>query len=135
MRFCLWRYCISRGYCKLLNPVWVSLNLVVTLVPPFDKELKLNMVTEGNQSGWSLDEKQLASVVEAMQRTEPGATDVFYLREGSGNLSLEWLNKEMDGWTTSRKRFGAYALYHLERTTSQAGTTTEEDQIAWYLTT
>jgi len=116
-------YCISRGYCRLLNPVWVSLNLVVTLMPPFDKQLKLNMVTEGNQSGWSLDEKQLASVVARIQGAEPGATDIFYIREGRGNLSLEWLNKEMGAWTTSRRRFGAMALYHIERKTSEARTT------------
>ena len=89
------QYCISRGYCKCLNPVWVSLNLVLTLVSPFDKELKLNRVTEGNHLGWSLDEKALASVVETIQRTEPGSTNIFYIREGSGNLNLEWLNKEM----------------------------------------
>ena len=114
-------YCISRGYLKPLNPVWMSLNLIVTLVPPFDRELKLNMVTEGNYLGWSLDEKALCSVVSRIQDAEPGTTDIFYLREGLGNLNLEWLNEKVVYWTTSRKRFGSYALYHLERRIPEAG--------------
>jgi hypothetical protein len=114
-------YCISRGYLKPLNPVWMSLNLVVTLVPPFDRELKLNMVTEGNYLGWSLDEKALCSVVSRIQDAEPGTTDIFYLREGLGNLNLEWLNEKVVSWTASRKRFGSYALYHLERKIREAG--------------
>jgi len=108
-------YCISRGYCKLLNPVWMSLNRVVTLSPPFDKELKLNMFTEGNYLLGPLDEKSLCSVVVRIQSAEPGATDIFFIREGSDNLNLEWLNKEMSGWATSRKSFGATAVYYLER--------------------
>ena len=98
----------------------MSLNLVVTLIPPFEKELKLNMVTEGNESGWSLDEKQLASVVARIQGSEPETTDIFYLREGRGNLNLEWLNEKMASWAISRKRFGPYAVYHLERKISKA---------------
>ena len=99
-------------------------------MPPFDKQLKLNMVTEGDQSGWSLDEKQLASVVERMQKAEPSTTDIFYIREGRGNLSLDRLNKEMGAWATSRRRFGAMALYHLQRRTSQAETNDRRGQIA-----
>ncbi|HTY22841.1 MAG TPA: glycosyltransferase family 39 protein [Desulfomonilaceae bacterium] len=114
------QYYISRGYCKCFNPVWMSLNLVVTVIPPFDKELKLNMLTEGNRLEWSLDETALASIMETVQRTEPATTDIFYIREGSGNLNLEWLNKEIGAWTTSRSRFGLMALYHLERKKSQA---------------
>jgi hypothetical protein len=114
------QYCISRGYLKALNPIWMSLNLVVTLIPPFEKELRLKMVTEGNESGWSLDEKQLASVVARIQDSEPETTDIFYLREGRVNLNLEWLNAKMASWTTSRKRFGPYAVYHLERKISKA---------------